>query len=248
MAERIAIIGAGPSGMAVLRAFESARRKGAEIPEIVCYERQSDCGGIWNYTWRTGTDEYRRARSRQHVSIPVVERPEGSAGVRRLFVRRALRPADPFVSAARRAARLHQGPHRAQRHHALHQAQHGRALGDLQRRDGEIHRRGQRSRRPTTLTSSEFDYVFCSSGHFSTPNIPEFPGLIEISRTHAAFARLPLGRRVRRQRCSVRRLELLVGRHRHPVLQVRCEVRHLLVAHEADGLQMAGTARRSSAA
>ena len=46
MAERIAIIGAGPSGMAVLRAFESARRKGAEIPELVCHERQSDCGDI----------------------------------------------------------------------------------------------------------------------------------------------------------------------------------------------------------
>jgi trimethylamine monooxygenase len=28
-----------------------------------------------------------------------------------------------------------------------------------------------------TLTSSEFDYVFGASGHFSTPNIPDFPGL-----------------------------------------------------------------------
>ncbi len=55
---RIAVIGAGPSGLAVLRAFESARLKGATIPEIVCYERQKDSGGIWNYTWRTGTDEY----------------------------------------------------------------------------------------------------------------------------------------------------------------------------------------------
>ena len=25
---------------------------------MVCYERQKDCGGIWNYTWRTGTDEF----------------------------------------------------------------------------------------------------------------------------------------------------------------------------------------------
>ncbi len=58
MAGRVAIIGAGPSGLAALRAFESARRKGADIPEIVCYERQSDYGGIWNYTWRTGTDEF----------------------------------------------------------------------------------------------------------------------------------------------------------------------------------------------
>ena len=56
--KRIAVIGAGPSGLAVLRAFESARKKGADIPEMVCYERQSDYGGLWNYTWRTGIDEH----------------------------------------------------------------------------------------------------------------------------------------------------------------------------------------------
>lgn len=58
MTKRIAIIGAGPSGLAQLRAFQSAAAQGAEIPEIVCYEKQSDWGGLWNYTWRTGLDEY----------------------------------------------------------------------------------------------------------------------------------------------------------------------------------------------
>ena len=56
MTFRVAILGAGPSGLAQLRAFEAARRDGAEIPEIVCYEKQSDWGGLWNYTWRTGLD------------------------------------------------------------------------------------------------------------------------------------------------------------------------------------------------
>jgi trimethylamine monooxygenase len=55
---RVAVIGAGPSGMAVLRAFQSAAKKKAKIPEIVCFEKQSDWGGLWNYTWRTGLDEY----------------------------------------------------------------------------------------------------------------------------------------------------------------------------------------------
>lgn len=55
---RVAVIGAGPSGLAVLRAFNSAQSKGAEIPEVVCYEKQADWGGLWNYTWRTGLDEY----------------------------------------------------------------------------------------------------------------------------------------------------------------------------------------------
>ena len=57
MTLRVAIIGAGPCGMAQLRAFQSARDKGAEIPELVCYEKQQDWGGMWNYTWRTGLDE-----------------------------------------------------------------------------------------------------------------------------------------------------------------------------------------------
>ncbi|MCB1882883.1 MAG: NAD(P)/FAD-dependent oxidoreductase [Geminicoccaceae bacterium] len=56
MALRVAIIGAGPCGLGILRAFEQARREGAELPDIVCYEKQSDWGGLWNYTWRTGID------------------------------------------------------------------------------------------------------------------------------------------------------------------------------------------------
>ena len=28
------------------------------IPDIVCYEKQSSFGGLWNYSWRTGTDEH----------------------------------------------------------------------------------------------------------------------------------------------------------------------------------------------
>jgi len=55
---RIGIIGAGPSGLAQLRAFESAQKKGIEIPEIICFEKQSDWGGLWNYTWRTGVGKY----------------------------------------------------------------------------------------------------------------------------------------------------------------------------------------------
>ncbi len=55
---RIGIIGAGPSGLAQLRAFDSLRKKGIETPEVVCFEKQSDWGGLWNYTWRTGVGKY----------------------------------------------------------------------------------------------------------------------------------------------------------------------------------------------
>ena len=36
---RVAIIGAGPSGLAQLRAFQSAAAAGSEVPEVVCFER-----------------------------------------------------------------------------------------------------------------------------------------------------------------------------------------------------------------
>jgi trimethylamine monooxygenase len=58
MSKRVAVIGAGPCGLAQLRAFQSAKEKGADIPEVVCFEKQDDIGGLWNYTWRTGLDEY----------------------------------------------------------------------------------------------------------------------------------------------------------------------------------------------
>ena len=61
MKKRVAVIGAGPSGLAVLRAFQTAKANGDEIPEIVCFEKQDNWGGLWNYTWRTGLDQYGEA-------------------------------------------------------------------------------------------------------------------------------------------------------------------------------------------
>ena len=56
--KKVAIIGAGPSGMAQMRAFESEARGGDSAVDIVCFEKQADWGGQWNYTWRTGLDEH----------------------------------------------------------------------------------------------------------------------------------------------------------------------------------------------
>src|SRR5699024_6691419 len=56
--KRIGIIGAGPSGLAQLRAFEALEKAGVETPEIVCFEKQRHWCGMWNYTWRTGVGKY----------------------------------------------------------------------------------------------------------------------------------------------------------------------------------------------
>lgn len=54
--KRLCLIGAGPSGMSVLYQLEALRKQGKEVPEVVCYEKHGDWGGLWNYSWRTGTD------------------------------------------------------------------------------------------------------------------------------------------------------------------------------------------------
>ena len=52
---KVAIIGTGPCGLSMLRSFEQAEKKGEKIPEIVAFEKQEDWGGLWNYSWRTGS-------------------------------------------------------------------------------------------------------------------------------------------------------------------------------------------------
>ncbi len=43
---KVAIIGAGPCGLSMLRSFELAEKNGEKIPEVVCFEKQDDCYGI----------------------------------------------------------------------------------------------------------------------------------------------------------------------------------------------------------
>ena len=38
--------------------FNKLKKRVKSIPEIVCYEKQEDWGGLWNYSWRTGSDQY----------------------------------------------------------------------------------------------------------------------------------------------------------------------------------------------
>ena len=51
---RVCIIGAGPSGMSVLYQFNQLKAQGEQLPEVVCFEKQSDWGGLWNFSDETG--------------------------------------------------------------------------------------------------------------------------------------------------------------------------------------------------
>ena len=56
---KVALIGTGPCGLSFLRSLYQAKKKGEDIPEVVAFDKQSDWGGLWNYSWRTGSDEFR---------------------------------------------------------------------------------------------------------------------------------------------------------------------------------------------
>lgn len=175
MKKRVAIIGAGPSGLAQLRAFQSANAKGADIPDIVCYEKQSDWGGLWNYTWRTGLDEngepvhgsmYRYLWSNgpkeclefadysfeEHFGKPIASYPPRAVlwdyikgRVEKADVRRYIRFNCPVRNISYNET--------------------------SKTFNVTIHDHN------TDLTETEeFDYVIVASGHFSTPRVPEYEG------------------------------------------------------------------------
>jgi trimethylamine monooxygenase len=174
--KRIAIIGGGPSGLAVLRAFESARRKGADIPEMVCYERQSDYGGLWNYTWRTGTDQYGEPVHGSMYRYLWSNGPKECLeftdyGFEEHFGR-------PIPSYPPRAVlhdyikgRIEKSgiTHHIKLNHAVKWVSYDEKTGKFTVQVKDLP--------ADTISSDEFDYVFVCCGHFSVPNIPEFPGL-----------------------------------------------------------------------
>lgn len=175
MKKRVAVIGAGPSGLAQLRAFQSAKAKGAEIPEIVCFEKQDNWGGLWNYTWRTGLDEYGEP---VHCSMYRYLWSNGP--------KEGLEFAD-YSFEEHFGKQIASYPPRA-------------VLFDYI--EGRVKKAGVRDwirfRHPVrfvrynegtgtfTVTAhdlvndrmydEEFDNVICASGHFSTPHVPEYPG------------------------------------------------------------------------
>ena len=173
---RVAIIGAGPSGTAALRAFQSAAKKKTKIPEVVCFEKQSDWGGLWNYTWRTGLDEhgepvhgsmYRYLWSNgpkeclefadysfeEHFGKPIPSFPPRAVlwdyikgRVEKAKVRKWVR----FNSPVRMVT-----------------WDKKKKLFDVTVHDHNKDR----------VYTEQFDNVIVASGHFSTPNVPEFDGI-----------------------------------------------------------------------
>ncbi len=170
---RVAIIGAGPSGLAQLHAFASDKTESANDIELVCFEKQTNWGGLWNYTWRVGLDEhgdpchgsmYRYLWSNgpkeclefadysfdEHFGKPLGSFPPREV----LFdyiVGRAKR------SGIRRFIRFNHSVRNVSR-----STDPGRFTLRVNNHDTD------------SAVTEDFDYVVVASGHFSTPNMPFF--------------------------------------------------------------------------
>ncbi|PWE33781.1 potassium transporter [Maritimibacter sp. 55A14] len=175
MTKRVCIIGAGPSGLAQLRAFQSARQKGAEIPEIVCYEAQENWGGLWNYTWRTGVDEAGYPCHGSMYRYLWSNGPkEGLEFADYTFDEHFERE---IASYPPRAVLFDYIEGRVKKADVRDWIQFNTMVRDVHYDEGT----GKftvtaRNTRTDTETVEEFDHVIVASGHFSTPNVPYYPG------------------------------------------------------------------------
>ena len=173
--KKVAIIGAGPSGLAQLRAFQSAAAKGDAIPEIVCFEKQDNWGGLWNYTWRTGLDENGEP---VHCSMYRYLWSNGP--------KEGLEFADysfeehfgkQIASYPPRAVLFDYIEGRVQKAGVRDMIRFSTVVRwisydpDTEKFNVTVHDHAQ-----DHVYSEEFDNVIVASGHFSVPNVPHYPG------------------------------------------------------------------------
>ncbi|MEZ5931733.1 MAG: NAD(P)/FAD-dependent oxidoreductase [Alphaproteobacteria bacterium] len=175
MTKKVAIIGAGPSGLAQLRAFQSAAAKGEDIPEIDCFEKQADWGGLWNYTWRTGLDEYGEpvhcSMYRYLWSNGPKEGLEFADYTFDEHFGRAIASYPPravlfdYIKGRVEKAGVRKWikfRHACRRVDYDPKSEKFRVVVQDLANDREV--------------VGDYDHVICATGHFSTPNVPEFPG------------------------------------------------------------------------
>lgn len=175
MTKRVAIIGAGPSGLAQLRAFQSAREKGAEIPDIVCFEKQSDWGGLWNYTWRTGLDEYGEPVHGSMYRYLWSNGPkEGLEFADYSFEEHFGRAIPSYPP---RAVLYDYIIGRVEKSNVRQWIRFDSPVRHVSydEHEGIFHVTIKDNLKDVEYTE-EFDNVIVASGHFSTPNVPFFPG------------------------------------------------------------------------
>ena len=173
MKKRVAVIGAGPSGLAVLRAFQTAKANGDEIPEVVCFEKQDNWGGLWNYTWRTGLDQYGEAVHGSMYRYLWSNGPkEGLEFADYSFEEHF---GKQIASYPPRSVLFDYIEGRIKKTEVRDWIKFSTAVKNVEQSDNGF------TVTTCDLTTSKtnvgyFDHVIVCSGHFSTPNMPSFDG------------------------------------------------------------------------
>ncbi|MDG2298216.1 MAG: NAD(P)/FAD-dependent oxidoreductase [Planktomarina sp.] len=174
MVKRIAIVGAGPSGLAQLRAFQAAKAKGLEIPEVVCFEKQSDWGGLWNYTWRTGVDEYgNQCHGSMYRYLWSNGPKEGLEFADYTFEEHF---GKPIASYPPRAVLLDYIKGRVEKAGVRNMIRFSTIVRDIRTAEDGRFELTSRNEITDTDRSEFFDKIIVATGHFSVPNVPEYPG------------------------------------------------------------------------
>ena len=173
--KRVAIIGAGPSGLAQLRAFQSAQQKGQEIPEVVCFEKQDNWGGLWNYTWRTGVDQYGEPVHGSMYRYLWSNGPkEGLEFADYTFEEHF---GGEIASYPPRAVLFDYIEGRVKKANVRSWIRFSNVIRNVSYDANTEQFTVVSEDLPTQQqVKEEFDHVIVASGHFSTPNVPEYPG------------------------------------------------------------------------
>jgi len=171
---KVAIIGSGPCGLSMLRAFQQAEIKGQKIPEVVCYEKQEDWGGLWNYSWRTGSDQYGDPVPNSMYRYLWSNGPkECLEFADYAFDEHFKQPIPSFP------------PREVLYNYILGRAKNGNLKKYIKFSTTvtNVNFIGNQfevtliNKKENIITKENFDYVVVSTGHFSVPYIPEYEGM-----------------------------------------------------------------------
>jgi len=176
--KRICLIGAGPSGMSVLYHLEQLRKNGvAEIPEIVCYEKQSNWGGLWNYTWRTGNDEHGEPIHGSMYRYLWSNGPKEALEFPDYTFEDHFKKAIPSFPPREVLFDYLQG--RWKKNDLKYRITFQTVVRSVEfsEKTDKFTVTVESLTEKKVLPSEEFDYVIAASGHYSVPFVPEYPGV-----------------------------------------------------------------------
>jgi len=175
MNKRIAIIGAGPCGLAQLRAFKSVEETGTDVPEIVCFEKQDNWGGLWNYSWRTGLDRHGEIAHSSMYRYLWSNGPKECLEFADYYFEEHFD--HPIASYPPREVLFDYIQGRVIKANVREKIRFSTAVRNVEfSEESDTFTITAHNLTDDQSYTEEFDYVVVATGHFSTPNVPNYEG------------------------------------------------------------------------